>query len=136
MNPRPAVAVIVLKDGKVLLGKRRGSHGSGCWNFPGGHLDFNEEFEDCARRETLEEADIKIKNIRMGAVSNDIFEEEEKHYITLFMVADYDSGEVKIMEPEKCEKWEWFDWENLPEPLFIPLQNLRKQGFNPFKKTF
>ena len=35
------------------------------------------------------------------------------------------------MEPEKCEKWEWFEWNNLPEPLFLPIQNLLKQKFNP-----
>lgn len=49
------------------------------------------------------------------------------------MLADYDSGEVKIMEPEKCEQWEWFDWNNLPKPLFLPAQNLLKQKYNPFK---
>ena len=130
------VGVIVIKDGRVLLGKRKKAHGAGSWHFPGGHLEFNEEVEDCAMREVLEEAGIKIRNIRIGSATNDIFKEEEKHYITLFVLADYDSGEVRAMEPEKCEKWEWFGWENLPEPLFIPLQNLKKQGFSPFKKTF
>ena len=47
------------------------------------------------------------------------------------MLADYDSGEVKIMESEKCEKWEWFDWSDLPQPLFVPLQNLLKKNYNP-----
>ena len=131
-RPKVGVGVIVIKDGMVLLGKRKNAHGAGCWHFPGGHLEFNEELEDCAKRETLEETSINIKNIKMGTFTNDLFKKEEKHYITLFMTADFDSGEVKAMEPHKCEKWEWFEWSKLPEPLFMPLQSLIKLNFNPF----
>lgn len=35
------------------------------------------------------------------------------------------------MEPEKCDGWEWFDWNKLPQPLFIPVQNLQKMRYNP-----
>ncbi len=50
------------------------------------------------------------------------------------MIADYNSGDLKIMEPDKCEKWAWFEWtvEELTEPLFLPIENLLKQQFNPF----
>ena len=131
-RPKIGVGVIVIKDNKVLLGKRKNAHGEGSWCFPGGHLEFNEEIEDCAIREVKEETSIEIKNIRRGTFTNDIFEKEGKHYVTLFVIADYSSGKVKVMEPEKCEKWEWFKWDKLPQPLFIPIQNLLKQKFNPF----
>jgi 8-oxo-dGTP diphosphatase len=131
-RPKIGVGVIILKDGKVLLGKRKNAHGEGSWCCPGGHLEFNESWKECATRETLEETSLKIKNIRFATATNDIFPIEEKHYVTIFMLADYDSGELQIMEPEKCERWEWFNWEKLPEPLFIPEQNLIKQGFTPF----
>lgn len=130
-RPKVGVGVIVQKDGKFLLGKRMGAHGEGSWCFPGGHLEGNERVEDCAIRETEEETGIKIKNIRKATYTNDIFSEESKHYVTLFVLADYDSGEVRICEPEKCEKWEWFDWNNLPSPLFVPVENLVKEGFRP-----
>ena len=81
----------------------------------------------------MEEVGIQIKNLREGTFTNDVFEKEGKHYITLFVVSEYDSGEVQGLEPEKCEKWEWFNWEELPRPLFVPVENLLKQGFNPFK---
>ena len=131
MEKRPfvGVAVIVTKDNKVLLGKRKNSHGSGTWQFPGGHLEFNESIKDCARRELFEETGIKIKNLSFGPYTNDIFEKEKKHYITLFVVADYDSGVLKLKEPEKCEKWDWFEWSKLPEPSFLPIKNLLKQNF-------
>ena len=62
-RPKVGVGVIIIKDGKVLLGKRKNAHGEGSWSFPGGHLEFNEELFDCAKREVLEETGIKIKNL-------------------------------------------------------------------------
>lgn len=129
MRPKVGVAVIVVKDSKVLLGKRMNSHGSGTWQFPGGHLEFGEPIEDCAKRELFEETGLTIRNLRSGPYTNDIFKTEQTHYITLFVIADYDSGELTVKEPKKCEKWEWFSWSRLPEPKFLPIQNLIKQKF-------
>lgn len=135
MNNQPTigVGVIVLRDGKVLLGKRKNAHGEGSWSFPGGHLEFQETIEDCAVREVKEEIGVSIKNIRRGPFTNDLFYGEGKHYVTLFLIADFASGNVMTMEPEKCERWDWFEWDALPKPLFLPIQNLLKQKFNPFR---
>jgi 8-oxo-dGTP diphosphatase len=132
-QPKVGTGVIVIKDNKVLVGKRKGAHGAGYWCFPGGHLEYQETIEDCAHREVMEETGIKIKNVRISTFTNDISKEEDYHYITLYLVADYESGEPKVMEPEFCEEWGWFEWDKLPQPLFLPVQNLLKQGFNPFK---
>lgn len=131
-KPQIGIGVIVIKDQKVLVGKRRNTHGDGAWGFPGGHLEFNETPEECAKRETLEETGIEITNVRHGPYTNDIFQEEEKHYITLFILADYKSGDVSVMEPEKCEKWKWTSWASMPENLFLPIQNLNKRNYSPF----
>lgn len=132
-RPKVWVWVIVRKEWKVLLQKRINSHWDWTWCFPGGHLEFWEQIEECARRETVEEAWITIKNISIWPFTNDIFEKENKHYITIYVISDYDNWEVRIMEPEKCEKWDWFDWDNMPENLFIPTKNLVQQWYNPFK---
>lgn len=126
-RPGVGVAVIVIKNGQVLLGKRKGSHGPGTWNFPGGKLDFYETLEDCAQREAREEAGIEIKVKKFLTITNDMFKTEGKHYVTIFMISDYLSGDVKVMEPEKCTKWNWFNWDNLPHPLFLPIKNLLSQ---------
>ena len=131
-RPQVGVGVIITKDAKVLLGKRKNAHGEGTWCFPGGHLEFCEQVEECAKREVLEETGAHIKNIRRGPFTNDVFDEEHKHYVTLFVIADYESGEVEVREAEKCERWEWFEWDKLPEPLFLPVQNLLKLEFDPF----
>lgn len=125
--PKVGMGIFVFKDMKFLLGKRKNAHGAGEWALPGGHLEFNEELEDCARREVLEETGVEIKNIRFSTITNDIFKKEGKHYITIFMLSDWKSGEAKVMEPDKCEEWRWVSRNNLPEPLFLPLDNLLKK---------
>jgi 8-oxo-dGTP diphosphatase len=77
-RPLVGIGAAIIKEGKVLLGKRIAKHGSGTWCFPGGHLDFMESFEECARRETREEAGIEIENIRVGLVTNDFYTEVQK----------------------------------------------------------
>ncbi|HAN09953.1 MAG TPA: DNA mismatch repair protein MutT [Clostridiales bacterium] len=133
MNERPKVGlgVFVIKERKILMGKRKNSHGEGTWALPGGHLEMFETWEECSKREVLEETGINIKNLKFGAVTNDIFEKENKHYITIFMLSEYDFGEVKLLEPNKCEEWRWMDWDEFPENLFLTLSNLRKTDFNP-----
>ncbi len=130
-KPEIGIGVCIIRNSKVLLGKRKGAHGDGCWSFPGGHLEMFESWNECAEREVKEEAGIKIKNLVFAAATNDIFEKEGRHYVTVFIRAEYDSGEVTLMEPDKCSQWEWFTWDNLPEPLFLPLINLKKQGYRP-----
>ena len=111
-----------------MLGKRINSHGDSTWQFPGGHLEFGEAIEDCVRRELLEETGLEAGNISYGPFTNDIFEKENKHYVTLFALVEVEKGEPKVLEPEKCEVWDWFDPNSLPEPLFLPVENLLKQN--------
>jgi len=131
MGKRPlvGVAVIVVKDNRVLLGKRKNAHGADTWAFPGGHLEFNESIEDCAAREVFEETGLSIKNLRYGPYTNDIFTAENKHYVTLFVIADHKSGTPQVKEPHKCEQWEWSEWPPGLTPQFLPIKNLLKQNF-------
>ena len=130
-EPRIGVGVIVLRNGKLLLGERQGSHGEGCWQFPGGHLEFCESVEECAVREVREETGLEVSNLRPGPYTNDIFEKDLKHYVTLFVLADHTAGEAKVLEPGKCRCWQWFEWDSMPRPLFLPIVHLMEQGYRP-----
>jgi len=129
-RPAVGVAVVVVKEGKILLGRRKSSHGRGSWSCPGGHLEFAETIEDCARREVFEETGLRIDNIRFGPFTNDVFVAEGKHYVTLFVVADYADGMLQVREPEKDDSWGWYPWGQLPQPLFLPLQSLLALGID------
>lgn len=128
-RPYIGVAVIVIRDGRVLLGKRKSAHGDGTWQFPGGHLEYGESIEGCARRELFEETGLSIVNLRRGPFTNDFFENEAKHYVTLFVIADCTTGAPWVREPDKCECWDWFPWSGMPKPHFLPIVNLLRQNF-------
>jgi 8-oxo-dGTP diphosphatase len=112
-RPKVGVGVMILKEGKVLMTKRKGSHGAGEYSFPGGHLEYMETFEDCAVRETQEEAGIEIKNVRFLYTAN-VRKYAPKHYVHIGMVADWASGDPQTMEPDKAEAWEWYSLDDLP----------------------
>jgi len=125
------VGVLVVHNGLLLLGKRKGSHGAGSWSAPGGRLEFGEQIEDCARRELAEETGLQATTIELGPYTNDIFSEENEHFLTVFIVARGVRGTPRNLEPNKCEGWAWFPWSAFPAPLFKPLKNLLRIGWRP-----
>ena len=118
-KPRPLVGigVMVFKNGKVLIGKRKGSHGENEYAWPGGHLEHAESIIDCATREVKEETGIEIQNIRFQFVAN-VLKYLPKHYLHIGLIADWEKGVPHVLEPEKVEEWIWCDLDSLPEALF------------------
>jgi 8-oxo-dGTP diphosphatase len=133
--PRVGVAAIIERGGLVLLIKRKNSHGAGSWAVPGGHLEFGETPEECAIRETREEVGIEIGDVRFVAITNDIFPEEGKHYITIWMRGTCKSGEPVVAADDEVAEPGWYHWNDLPSPLFIPLDNFLRQQSYPKGST-
>lgn len=118
-RPKVGVGVLLIKNNQVLLAKRKASHGIGEWALPGGHLEYNESFEDCALRELAEETGTKLKVKRPSfmCVTN-LRRYMPKHYVDIGMLAEWISGEAENTEPDKKEQWQWFSLDKLPSPLF------------------
>jgi 8-oxo-dGTP diphosphatase len=118
---------------KMYAGRRMGSHGASKLALPGGHLEVNESWEECAAREVEEEMGLQLltEEVKFLHVTNDIMLEEEKHYVTIFMVgrtAD-PTAEPENREPHKCEGWDAYTLEELSsmvgkDELFGPLEKL------------
>jgi 8-oxo-dGTP diphosphatase len=126
--PRVGVGVVVTKGDQVLVGKRAGTHGAGQWGLPGGYLELFESFEECARREVREECGIELGDVELVTVTNDVFGGERRHGVTIFVRAPLRAGEPRVCAPEEVERWEWHDLATLPEPRFLPLENLVRSG--------
>lgn len=134
-RPKVGVAVFIWRDGKFLMYRHKGSHAEGTISVPGGHLEYGESWEACAAREAKEEVGVQLKHIRYLATTNDIMETESKHYISIWLTADWAGGEPRIMEPDKIEELGWYTFATLPEPLFEPCwQNLRQTKPELFQK--
>lgn len=129
MQPRVGIGVFVFKDGKFLMGKRRNSHAADTWSIPGGHLEFGETPEQTAIREIAEETGLEVENARFGAITNDIFLDDNKHYISIWMITNWKSGEPTITEPDKYIDHVWVDFDTLPQPLFPAWERLLQGEF-------
>ena len=123
---RAGFGIMILKDNKVLLGKRHSNpekassllHGEGTWTMPGGKLHFGENLVEAAKREVLEETGLKVKNLNIISVTNDIV--EDAHFVTIGFICTEFEGKPKVMEPDEIIKWQWFSLDKLPKPIYFP----------------
>lgn len=72
----------------------------------------------------MEETGVEVSDVRFHAITNDIFPNDGKHYVTVWMEGEYQSGEPTVGAPHEMSEVGWFPWDELPGPLFPPLQNL------------
>ena len=120
-RPLVGVGVVFLRAGRVFLAQRTGAHGAASWGSAGGHLEYGETLEDCARREALEELGVSVSSLRPLCVSNIV--EYGRHYVDVEFL-----GEIGNQEPVPAESdgsfgdYGWFALRNLPEPLFKPMR--------------
>jgi len=137
-RPKACVGVMVFKDGKILIGRRKdtATHGPGEYSLPGGHIEHSESFKEAIERETLEESGVKIKNLKFICVANtDAYKGHQA--ILINFVADWESGEPTDFPHENIGDWQWCDIDKLPEPLFVPTKLLidsYKTGKNYYDK--
>lgn len=126
--------VMILKDGKVLLGQRHVDpakadselHGEWTRTMPGGKMHFHESFEDTCFRETLEETWLHINKdtIKIISITNDMV--PDKHFVTIGFLAEDVDWEAQVMEPDEITRRERFDLNDLPTPLFFPSEKVIK----------
>ncbi|KAM0792390.1 hypothetical protein ACM66B_005070 [Microbotryomycetes sp. NB124-2] len=140
-RPRVGVAVFVVRHQQLVIGIRKGSHGPGTVQLPGGHLEQGESWQDCATREVLEETGLQLNPESIGFVTatNDVFN-HDKHYVTVFMIAEPldKEAEPRVLEPEKCESWQWTSLTSLRSrlqanegpDLFLPLRHCLESRFD------
>lgn len=126
------VGVMILKGGKVLLGRRHSDYkkasselqGQGTWTMPGGKIDYKETFRRAACREVKEETGLMIdeENLKVIDVGDDII--DPAHFITIGLLCKKFGGDLTVKEPEKIPEWGWFNLRELPQPMFPPSERI------------
>lgn len=130
------VAVILMNaDNQVLMGQRKNVRGDGLYQFPGGRQKVDENFQQAALRELKEE----VGELEVGVVDNDfpfavVSEsfDNKRRYSVVFIRVEYYDGEIKNLEPDKNNGWNWYSWDKLPQPLFSGIQYLVNKEKRPF----
>ncbi len=130
-RPRVGVSVFIDRDSprgmQILLGLRQGKHGDSTWALPGGNLEFGETWPACARREVNEETGVLASKFEFVGVTNDLFLDHGLHYVTIFLHAREWRGKPHNLEPDKCRELKWVTVDELPAPLFGPLETCLRQ---------
>jgi len=121
---RVGCVVMIVRDGKVLLGERGDSceTAQGVLAYPGGRMDYGNTPKQSASREVFEETGIVIPEDRLVFLRyvNEFFPEEQKHYVSLVFMAESPASDGPAIntEPDKCKGWGWYDPDEIPKNVF------------------
>jgi 8-oxo-dGTP diphosphatase len=132
MRVNCAVAVVVTHERQVLFGRRSTRDGDFEWQLPGGWIDAGESPQQAACREVFEETGLKLQEPRFIGITSNVFS-PSNHSISLYYEAEcVDQDSLIVARSEKCQDWEWRQWNALSGELFLPLCLLRQTGYQPF----
>jgi 8-oxo-dGTP diphosphatase len=105
MNPTLATLVYALKDGQVLLLKRRKRPYAGSWVAPGGKLDPFEAPAACAVRELHEETGLAARRILLRGVVREVSPAPSWQWLLYIYVVTEFEGNLIPVSPEGDLQW-------------------------------
>lgn len=125
-NIQVGVQAFILQNNCLLMGIRKSSFANGMYSVPGGKLEFGESFEDAITREVAEETGLTVESFEIFGVENNLFP-KNVHFVQIGFYVICKEGLVKNLEPEKCEGWNFFDINSLPNNISPNTINFLKQ---------
>jgi 8-oxo-dGTP diphosphatase len=109
-----AVHLFFLKDDKILLLRRFNTgYEDGNYSVVAGHVDAGETVTQAAIREAQEEAGVVLQPEELQVV-HIMNRKSNDERVDFFIVVKGWSGEIRNMEPEKCDNLSWFPLDSLP----------------------
>ena len=108
----------ILREGRLLLVKRRKAPEAGCWNLPGGKVEFLERVEDAVLREAAEEIGVAIELGPLLRLTQ-MIGIDGQHWVSPVYRASVKAGEPVNREPDKIAAIGWFALDAPPSPLAL-----------------
>lgn len=116
-----SVGAMVFNDAGELFLARRGQQATnerGCWEVPGGGVEFGEGLAAAVRRELWEEFAVTIEIVEQFPAADHLLPDERQHWVATTFLARLQPGQSpRIVEPHKCDAIGWFPLDQLPCPL-------------------
>jgi len=116
-QPIGTAIIVINKQKKILLGKRVNCVMSGFYGLPGGKLDKGEKLLACAKRELQEETGFIAKKIKNLIVVKEWLEDQNHDFVHFIFLCNKWTEKLKLMEPDKCESWKWFNVNEIPKKI-------------------
>lgn len=111
------VHLLLIQNEKILLLLRKNTgYMDGYYHIPAGHLDGEERIVRALMRESKEEIGIDIKESEVKFIQV-MHNKSNVERLAFFFEVKKWAGEIKNMEPEKCEEVKWFSLDNLPDKM-------------------
>lgn len=115
--PGVGTGLAILRDGKLLLYRRTRPPEAGHWNIVGGKVDHMEHSAEACRREAEEETGLTIGSVEFLTLSEQVFDADRHHWVSIIYRTEDIGGEARVTEPEKLPEFGWFSLDHLPVPL-------------------
>lgn len=112
----PEVYLVLIKDGNILLSRRfQTGYEDGKYGMVAGHVDGNETMREALAREAKEEAGIAIDSSALEHLLTMHRWCPDGERIGFYFATTHWQGEIKNMEPQKCDHLSWFPLDQIPE---------------------
>ncbi len=110
-NPVPTVDIILQRDSKILMIRRKRDPFKGRLVLPGGFVNEGEAVEEAVIRETMEETSLEIEPVEILGVYSDPRRDPRKHIISVVFVGIIIGGTDNA--GDDAEKIEWLEMEKI-----------------------
>ena len=127
VDPKVAAAVLVERDGQILLARRANEPFRGLWTLPAGFINGDEDPAEAAVRECLEETGLSVRVTRVLEIISGREHPRGADFIIVYQ-AEVLGGELK--PDDDADAVEWFGRDRLPPLAFRATQKVLQSFYD------